>query len=433
MQFGRNLKNDGDGGIPPSPLHISDTAAEKGFDRGTHRLISPSETLNKIKPYLLEMGITRVANITGLDRIGVPVFAVYRPNARSIAVSQGKGLTETAARVSGIMEAIESFHAEHLQLPLILASADEMAQTRLIADTDALPRLSVSNFSVDKPLLWCEGDDMLSDRETWVPYEMVHTNYTRPLPTGSGNFLMSSNGLASGNHRLEAINHGICELVERDALALWSLQGGTANPVGRMDLCSLRDPDCRDVLEKLQRAEMTVAVWDISTDIGIASFVCCLVDKQSNHLGQFYSSHGSGTHPSRNIALLRALTEAAQTRLTYIAGARDDAHRDMFDLSRNPDRIAQVNRDLAETAKGPLRQFENTPDYSGQSLDDDLSHLLQQLKAVSIKQTIAIDLQSRIPDMAFVRVIIPGLEGLHDAPGYIPGRRAQEILKSKTV
>ena len=72
----------------------------------------PEETLARLVPHLGRMGITRVANVTGLDRVGVPVVTAVRPNARSLAVSQGKGLTLAAAKVSAIMEAAELYHAE---------------------------------------------------------------------------------------------------------------------------------------------------------------------------------------------------------------------------------------------------------------------------------------------------------------------------------
>ena len=38
----------------------------------------------------------------------------------------------------------------------------------------------------------------------WVPLELVDANYTLPFPSGSGCFQANTNGLASGNHRLEA-------------------------------------------------------------------------------------------------------------------------------------------------------------------------------------------------------------------------------------
>ena len=67
---------------------------------GTHRILSPAETVARVTPLMALMGITRVADVTGLDRIGVPVVMVCRPNARSLAVSQGKGC-DLAVRLPG--------------------------------------------------------------------------------------------------------------------------------------------------------------------------------------------------------------------------------------------------------------------------------------------------------------------------------------------
>ena len=63
-----------------------------------------------------------------------------RPNSRSIAVHQGKGGSLAAAKASAIMEAAEMFHAEHIRLPLCLASFAELRQDAMAADPSALPR-----------------------------------------------------------------------------------------------------------------------------------------------------------------------------------------------------------------------------------------------------------------------------------------------------
>src|SRR5713226_6016242 len=94
----------------------------KGYVGGSHRAVVPAETVNRLQPLLPAMGITRVANITGLDVIGIPVVMVCRPNSRALAVSQGKGLTLEGARASGIMESAESYHAERVSGPLLLTS-----------------------------------------------------------------------------------------------------------------------------------------------------------------------------------------------------------------------------------------------------------------------------------------------------------------------
>ena len=77
---------------------------EKGYFSGTHRCVEPARTIERLRPMLKAMGITRIANITGLDRIGIPVVMVCRPNSRSVSVSQGKGLTLDAAKASGLMD-----------------------------------------------------------------------------------------------------------------------------------------------------------------------------------------------------------------------------------------------------------------------------------------------------------------------------------------
>ena len=372
------------------------------------------------------MGITRIANVTGLDTLGLPVVAVYRPNARSIVVSQGKGLDLWAAKASGLMEAIEGFHAEHAELPLRLASARELGRAHSLVDVARLPRVSVSSFHADKPILWCEGRALgpagQSDQPIWVPYELVHTNFTVPLPAGSGHFTMSSNGLASGNHPIEAINHGLCEVIERDAVALWEAAGGNGAPAGRLAPDTIDDASCARVLDAIRAADLAVGIWDVTSDVGVAAFACVLVDRRPGPVGQVYTSHGSGCHPSRGIALLRALTEAAQTRLTFIAGTRDDADREFFERARDPARIERLRAEL--DAPGEGRAFQAAPTREVDDLEDDLRWLLERLAAAGVDRVAAVDLTRPELGIPVVRVIAPGLESLRGIPGYVPGARA---------
>src|SRR5690348_14046408 len=103
-----------------------ETEGPKRYTSGTHRVCTPEETVARVLPLAAHMGITRVANVTGLDHVGIPVVAVARPNSRSVAVSQGKGLTLAAAKASGLMEAVELWHAEHITKPVKLATWEEM-------------------------------------------------------------------------------------------------------------------------------------------------------------------------------------------------------------------------------------------------------------------------------------------------------------------
>ncbi len=96
----------------------SGESTTKGYLCGTHRLVAPEVTLSRLARAMPVMGITRIANVTDLDIVGIPVVMVCRPNSRSLSVSQGKGLDLAAAKASGLMESIESYHAERITLAL---------------------------------------------------------------------------------------------------------------------------------------------------------------------------------------------------------------------------------------------------------------------------------------------------------------------------
>src|SRR3954454_14847593 len=96
----------------PRLADLLDRNVPKAVRRWTHRVGSPAETLGRGGPLMARMGITRLGNITGLDRIGIPVAVAVRPNSRSVSVSQGKGFELSQALASALMEAIELFHAE---------------------------------------------------------------------------------------------------------------------------------------------------------------------------------------------------------------------------------------------------------------------------------------------------------------------------------
>jgi YcaO-like protein with predicted kinase domain len=399
--------------------------APKGFRTGTHRTVGPEATVERLARLLPVLGITRVADVTGLDSIGLPVVMVCRPNARSLSVSQGKGLDLAAARASGLMEATELYHAERITLPLKLASWNELRFTHEMADVAALPRLAASAFHEDFRLLWIAGRNLATGGTLWVPYESVHLNCTLPLPPGSGCFPMTSNGLASGNHLLEALCHGLSEVIERDAATLWELGGPAVRARTRVDLGTVDDPGCRAALDLYERAGIAVAVWEITSDVGVPAFRCAILDRDPEPFYTVGASAGMGCHPAREVALLRALTEAAQSRLTSIAGARDDMARAQYATSRNLDVVLRLRAEIVDARAGDAAlSFRQAPTYESETFDEDLRWLLDRLAAAGLGQAVAVDLTQEGLDIPVARVIVPGLEILPDAPGYQPGPRA---------
>lgn len=400
--------------------------AVKAHTVGTHRIVAPEQTLARVAPFLPIMGITRVANVTGLDSPGIPVVMVTRPNARSISVSQGKGVTLAAAKASGVMESIEGYHAERITLPLKFASFEEMRWTHPVVDVDRLARLSSSAYNPNSPILWVEGDDLLNGCRKWVPFETVHLNFTMPTTPGSGCFLAGSNGLASGNHRIEAISHAITELIERDATTVWRLSGEAAQNASRIDLGSVDDPVCRSLLERFDAAGIEVGVWDITSDAGLPAFLCRIVEREELPQQSIRPASGMGCHVAREIALSRALTEAAQSRLTFIAGARDDMPRTEYDRHLDPSRHAQWKSRI--TGVAGTRNFAACPTRAAPTIEADLEHQLARLRAIGIEEAVAIDLTKAEFGIPVVRVVIPGLEGPDESPDYLLGARGQRAL-----
>ena len=186
------------------------------------RVVTPAETLAAMRPRLLDFGITRLARLTGLDEVGIPVWAAIRPNAATLAVSQGKGVDDAAAAASAMMEAVEVATAERRDLPRLALSPRAMAASgRRAAPLTELLRLDASPPAADEAIDWIEGFDLIDDAPVWVPLDAVRLGEE----AAQARYWQSTDGLASGNVLWEAAFHGLCERVERDALTLWSLRG----------------------------------------------------------------------------------------------------------------------------------------------------------------------------------------------------------------
>jgi YcaO-like protein with predicted kinase domain len=393
----------------------------KRFRRGTHRTAAPEETLARVRPHMGRMGITRLGNVTGLDHIGIPVAIAVRPNSRSVSVSQGKGLELPQAMASALMEACEGFHAEEIG-PCRHASYRELAKTGNVVDPATLCA-GGRPFDAAAPIAWVEGYDLLRREPCWLPAEIVHTDYTVQQPDGY--FLAGSNGLASGNHPVEAVSAALYELVERDAVALW-----IARPLRRragclLDLASVDDPDCRALLAKYAAAEIAVRVWNVTTDIGVAAFLCEIRDLSAGDPRRLRRFHGSGCHADRAIALSRALTEAAQTRLTYIAGIRDDLAPAEYQEAPGAE-IGDALLDALARETAPV-SFAAVPSFAADDLAEDLRWALGRLATAGLGRAVAVDLTRREFAIPVVRLVIPGLEWDPHHPNYQPGQRAREV------
>ena len=166
-----------------------------------------------------------------------------------------------------------------------------------------------------------------------------------------------------------------------------------------------------------------MAVWDTTTDVGIASFYCLITDRRQENA---HSGAGAGAHPARAIALLRALTEAIQVRTTYITGSRDDLRPDEFTAPALEQKLRRARGLMAGPAAA--RDFRHVRSHEAATCADDLDWMLDRLRAVGIAEVVTLDLTGPEVGVPVVRVVIPGLEGPDDHDAYVPGPRARRFV-----
>lgn len=397
----------------------------KAYRLGTHRTLTPEDTFNRIQPLLGPMGITRVANVTGLDRVGIPVYNSFRPHSRSISVSQGKGFEPMAAKVSAIMESVETFHAESMANPVLYGSVNEMKDQFDLADTDNMARAGSKALSDDVSIFWTEGENLFDQSACWLPLEPVSTDYTLPYKKGSGYFAANTNGLASGNSLNEAICHAIYEVVERDAEALWNQLPDRKQAATGIDANSIDDANCRWLLDQFKAANIEIKIWDLTRDTNLPCFTCLAMGDENDWADPEF---GTGCHASKEVAMARALTEAAQARATFIAGSRDDVGLSEYQLKQRQKRRNQGLKQL-QTFQA-TRKFDQIITHDNEHIDEDLDMCLNQLVSIGIRQVLAVNLSKPDFGIAVVKVIIPRLEGAygHWHGAYVPGRRAKKLL-----
>jgi ribosomal protein S12 methylthiotransferase accessory factor len=375
------------------------------------RAVPLAETVARVRPHMAAMGITRLSDLTGLDRIGVPVFAAVRPNSRSVATSQGKGLSKDAARAAALMEAVESAHAERIDRPMLLASVRELGPRRAI-DLARVPKLAGTRLDPDRPLLWIEGAHLASGEPVWLPYELVHTDYRLPQPPAAGCFHVGSNGLAAGNTREEALRHALCELIERDAHGVWQARPPTERLATRVAPASFSEARLTDLVEQVLAAGFALGLFDLTGDLGLPCYLAALADRRDprGHPGL-----GTACHPSPAVAALKAILEAVQVRTSYIAGARDDLAPAEFASGGPEDKLRWIE---------PLLRAAERPAAAAPGAAGTVGGLLERLAAAGMGEAIAIDLTRPEIGLPVVRVVVPGLEACADDPGYAPGPRA---------
>jgi len=378
---------------------------------GTIRARHPSETLATIKPHLLSIGITRVARVTGLDRVGVPTSVCVRPNSRHMATAQGKGATPELADISAIMEAIEGYCAENIAPPTEYASFDDMRPNGMVINPSTLPAgPRWKAWSKQMPMRWVRCRELNTDNAIWAPFASLSMDSTQGYPE-FGIIGTSTTGLAAGNSFNEAVCHAIFEIVERMAETHWERLSANAREATIVDQDTVLVPHIREMIDRIINADIVPIICDITGKLGVPAYHCILIDNRTSA-----ESCGSGAHLEKEVALCRALTEAAQARLTWIHGAREDIFRSLYESQNLMPRACSRTTARINPSSNKLDFERRSSPFNGATFKDDLDWLLNRLKSHGYCRLAVYEHDLRDIDIAVVRVVLPGFSGLRSRP-----------------
>lgn len=384
----------------------------KTYFDGTHRIRSVEATWETIRPLLPEFGITRVADVTGLDDIGIPVAQAVRPLARTLSVAQGKGTTLTAAQVSSAMEAIEVWHGEHaVPRSELRAPAEHLDLPYPVTALEVHPGSLVTPRTL---LDWIPARSLTDRQQVPVPVtsvqlgRQVHSTWRLHLPSSS------TNGLASGNSHAEAVCHGLYELIERDVISDLTHAGHRAVDAQRINPFSIHDLHVPQLLERLDHARLWYEVWSLPNRFGVPVMACYLWREDQPTV----VVSGSGAHLDPHIALSRAITEAVQTRLTLITGAREDIAPAAFCPGTHP------APSHGQQATVPWSTVTEPYTCAFEDVDEEAAHLAALIAARTGTAPLVVDLTRcdfGRPEFSVVKTIAPHLR--YDARHIIPRPR----------
>lgn len=357
---------------------------------GTHRTRTPEQTLATLNPMLAQYGVTRVADVTWLDDLGIPVYQAVRPLSRSLALSQGKGITHDLARISAIMETLEGRAAESVPIARARVSARELD---LPYDVGLLARPGFEELARGAFVTWSPAVDLRSGQETYLPFDVISLDWCVDDAWAPVIFPSTSNGLASGNTLTEATLHGLLEVIERATEA-------RAEPKEVVDPITIDARYSRQLLDLIDASDSTLSIRFDQNPWGVCVFSASL---RNPAFPRFFGGHGAHLDP--DVALCRAITEAAQSRATHIAGSRDDMGAGAYQYTHFGPR---------EPLPDPTVSFAEAISTTVLRTCGDIAGDLAAVVAVLHEYPILVTDLSLAPGIHVAKVVVPGLAGPSD-------------------
>ena len=416
------------------------------------RIKSVEETLSTVFPVSSNIGITRLADITDMDILGIPNFSAVLPGTEDyIWVYSGKGSTRLEAKASALMESVERYCSlpSSNQKKMIQGSYKDVSKVSKTLHPSNVVEPMLFEYDEEMIMDFLPGYDLINNEQILVPTPLGLFRYSPKPPAVNPFAYHHTNGLASGNVLEEAICHSLCEVIERDATSLAELNasalpynalrtmtkflsdnGVEIDPIDStefvdddskfpdVDISNINFKPASNLVKKFNDAKIPLIIKDITSPIGIPTFNASSIEWISEDYG--YLAEGHGTHPDARIALLRAITEVSQTRAANIQGARDDLRKISYGNSNSDEKKTwQFMK-----SKNSI-QFSEIKSYVNDDILDDIKLILSRLNSNGLTKAIVVDLTNPQIMIPVVRTIVPGLETFKITRAII-GKRGRE-------
>jgi ribosomal protein S12 methylthiotransferase accessory factor len=200
------------------------------------------------------------------------------------------------------------------------------------------------------------------------------------------------------------------------------------SPNSRVDPESVDDPVCAELIQRIRGVGLELAIWHAAVVSDVPTFRCSTWDERRK-TPYATRERGHGTHPYKRIALCRALTESIQSRLTHIAGSRDDLYWSVYgdDLDVGaPAHQAFIHQVKVTPCDVDYREIPEAPAFS--SMRSLLLWLVDRVEAYAHSCCLVVDLSGPELPIQVVHVVAPGLDAQVQRPLYTPSLRMMDYL-----
>ena len=200
---------------------------EKWTVNGSSRVIPSEQTLRLAMSISKQIGVTRLADITHMDKLTIPNYSAVLPGTEDyIWVYSGKGRTKAHAKASALMECIERYCSlpSSTQRSFIQGSYDQLSQSYNVLHPEEVVEPFNFKYRNYMTMDFLTGFELFSGESILVPASLALFRYSPKAPAINPFAFYHTNGLASGNVLEEAVCDSLCEIIERDAISLAQLR-----------------------------------------------------------------------------------------------------------------------------------------------------------------------------------------------------------------